>query len=60
MMKQKKRHTFQPANFGLLALAVSSALVAQTGAQSGAVQDRFQMRRKLLSRLWLRVRRLVK
>ena len=36
MMKSGKRHTFQPAKFGLLALAVSSALVAQTGA----VQDR--------------------
>ena len=40
MMKQGKRHTFQPAKFGLLALAISSTLVAQTGAQSGAVQDR--------------------
>src|ERR1035441_11108555 len=36
MMKQEKRRTFQPAKFGLLALAVSSTLVAQTGA----VQDR--------------------
>ena len=36
MMKQEKRHTFQPANLGLLALAVSASLVAQTGA----VQDR--------------------
>ena len=37
MMKQEKRHTFQSAKFGLLALAVSSTLVAQTGA----VQDNF-------------------
>src|ERR1035437_4292371 len=36
MMKQEKRRTFQPAKFGLLALALSSSLVAQTGA----VQDR--------------------
>ena len=40
MRKQEKRHTFQPAKFGLLALAISSTLVAQTGAQSGPVQDR--------------------
>src|ERR1035438_7624662 len=40
MMQQKNRHTFQPAKLGLLALAVSSTLVAQTGAQSGPVQDR--------------------
>src|ERR1039458_6127020 len=36
MMKQEKRRIFQPTKFGLLALAVSSTLVAQTGA----VQDR--------------------
>ena len=36
MMKHEKRRTFQPAKFGLLALALSSTLVAQTGA----VQDR--------------------
>jgi len=36
MRKQEKRYTFQPAKFGLLALALSSSLVAQTGA----VQDR--------------------
>jgi len=40
MMKQKKRHTFRPAKFGLLALVISSTLVAQTRAQSGPVQDR--------------------
>ena len=39
-MKRAKRHTFQPAKFGLLALAVSATLVAQTRAQSGPVPDR--------------------
>jgi outer membrane protein len=40
MMKHEKKRTFQPAKFGLLALALSSTLVAQTRAQSGPVQDR--------------------
>jgi outer membrane protein len=40
MMKQHNWHTFQPAKFGLLALAISSTLVAQTEAQSGSVQER--------------------
>jgi outer membrane protein len=37
MLKQEKRHTFQPAKFGRLALAVSSAFVAQ----AGPAQERF-------------------
>ena len=40
MMKQEKRRAFQPAQFWLLALAVSSTLVAQTRSQSGPAQDR--------------------
>ena len=40
MMKQEKRLAFQPAQFWLLALAVSSTLVAQTRSQSGPAQDR--------------------
>ena len=38
-MKLEKRHTFQPAKFGLLALAVSSTLVAQTGAVQERLPD---------------------
>jgi outer membrane protein len=39
MVKQEKRHTFQPAKFGLLALAISSTLVAQTGAAQDRLPD---------------------
>jgi outer membrane protein len=39
MLKQEKRLTFQPVKIGLLALAISSTLVAQTGATQNQLPD---------------------
>src|ERR1035438_1315838 len=47
MMNREKRHTFQPVKYGLLALAVSSTLVAQTGA----AQDRLPVAQALVMSL---------